>query len=74
MKTPTLCLSGLTGRVYIVTRFNKDGSAAKKVDITDGFEAIVKERAAMKRRLARIEKKRQHCEAFLRATEGVTTT
>lgn len=47
MKTPELGLSGLTRRVYIVTRTNKDGSAARKVDVTDQFEEIVKERRAM---------------------------
>lgn len=53
MKTPTLGISGLCGRVYIITRVNKDGSAARKYEVTDLFDAIAKERAKWKARETR---------------------
>ena len=39
--TPKIMYSELTGRYYIVTAVNKDGSAKKKYDCTDQIKEII---------------------------------
>jgi len=36
-----ICFSPLTGQSYLVTMWNKDGSALHKIDITEELERIV---------------------------------
>ena len=57
-KPPRLLRSGLTGRIYVTTSYvqKRDGLIVSniKFDVTKDFEALEAERAAERRRQARL--------------------